>query len=217
MEQVTRLSESFGYQARRRALLDAERDLALQREKVARLRRELPLDTVIADYEFEEARSGEMVTLSSLVSDRSLVVYHFMFGKAQTQPCPMCTMWIDGFDAVVDHVQRSADFVVVAAADPEAIAAHADARGWSRIRLFSARRCSFKYDLGSEGPEGEQLPTVSVIVRREGELIHLYSGQPQLSDSMQERGLDLLSPVWHLLDLTAEGRGDWYPSLVYDD
>jgi predicted dithiol-disulfide oxidoreductase (DUF899 family) len=25
------------------------------------------------------------------------------------------------------------------------------------------------------------------------------------------RGLDLLSPVWNLLDLTRAGRGDWMP------
>ena len=28
---------------------------------------------------------------------RSLLVYQLMFGKLQTEPCPMCTMWIDGF------------------------------------------------------------------------------------------------------------------------
>ena len=32
----------------------------------------------------------------------------------------------------------------------------------------------------------------------------------------QFRGIDLLSPVWNLLDLTPKGRGDWEPSLAYD-
>jgi predicted dithiol-disulfide oxidoreductase (DUF899 family) len=32
--------------------------------------------------------------------DRPLILYHFMFGKRQVEPCPMCSMWIDGFDAV---------------------------------------------------------------------------------------------------------------------
>jgi predicted dithiol-disulfide oxidoreductase (DUF899 family) len=26
------------------------------------------------------------------------------------------------------------------------------------------------------------------------------------------RGIDLLSPVWHVLDLLPSGRGDWMPS-----
>jgi predicted dithiol-disulfide oxidoreductase (DUF899 family) len=37
----------------------------------------------------------------------------------------------------------------------------------------------------------------------------------QLADDRRERGIDLLSPVWHLLDLTPGGRGDWYPSPGY--
>jgi len=38
---------------------------------------------------------------------------------------------------------------------------------------------------------------------------------PFVSDDRRERGIDLLSPVWHLLDLTPGGRADWYPSLSY--
>ncbi len=32
---------------------------------------------------------------------------------------------------------------------------------------------------------------------------------------IQERGIDLLSPIWHMLDLTPQGRGDWYTKLEY--
>ncbi len=215
MDENNRLSESFGYQARRKALLDAERDLAIQRERVALLRRELPLDTAIDDYRFVDARSEAEVKLSELVADRSLIVYHLMYGKAQTHPCPMCTMWIDGFDAVHQHIEQRADVVVVAAAEPAAIASHAASRGWANIRLFSAHSSTFKRDLGSESDAGDQYPTISVITRKDDALVHAYSAQPQLSDTMHERGLDLLSPVWHMLDLTTEGRGDWYPSLSY--
>jgi predicted dithiol-disulfide oxidoreductase (DUF899 family) len=28
-------------------------------------------------------------------------------------------------------------------------------------------------------------------------------------------GIDLLCPTWHVLDLTPQGRGDWYSSLSY--
>jgi len=27
--------------------------------------------------------------------------------------------------------------------------------------------------------------------------------------------IDMLCPVWHLPDLTRDGRDDWYPSLQY--
>src|SRR5207249_12079258 len=64
--------------------------------------------------------------------------YHFMYGKAETQPCPLCTMWIDGYNAVAPHITQNADFVVVAAASPAALRAHAESRGWDNLRLLSA-------------------------------------------------------------------------------
>ena len=48
-----------------------------------------------------------------------------------------------------------------------------------------------------------------------GTVRHVYSNWAQLADDRRERGIDLLSPVWHLLDLTPAGRDDWYPSLDY--
>jgi predicted dithiol-disulfide oxidoreductase (DUF899 family) len=52
-------------------------------------------------------------------------------------------------------------------------------------------------------------------IRREGdELFHFYSANADMNEHGQ-RGIDLLSPVWNLFDLTPEGRGDWYPSLSY--
>jgi hypothetical protein len=31
-----------------------------------------------------------------------------------------------------------------------------------------------------------------------------------------QRGIDLLRPVWHMLDLTLQGRDDWYAELSYE-
>jgi len=31
-----------------------------------------------------------------------------------------------------------------------------------------------------------------------------------MSEEIDHQGIDLLRPVWHLLDLTPQGRGDWY-------
>jgi predicted dithiol-disulfide oxidoreductase (DUF899 family) len=44
---------------------------------------------------------------------------------------------------------------------------------------------------------------------------HVYSKGAQMAGDRRERGIDLLTPVWHLLDLTPHGRGDWYPALNY--
>jgi predicted dithiol-disulfide oxidoreductase (DUF899 family) len=214
----TRLSESDEYRRQREELRVAELDLIDQAERVAALRRTLPADTVVDDYPLIDVASGDRVRLSELFSapGRPLILYHFMYGKLQTEPCPLCTMWSDGYNAAAPHLTQNADFVVVAAADPAAIAAHAASRGWSNLRLLSARDSTFKYDLGSEEEDGEQIESISVFTRGDdGSVRHVYSKGAQMADDRRERGIDLLTPVWNLLDLTPNGRGDWYPSLHY--
>src|ERR1022692_639199 len=214
----TRLSESDEYRRQREELRVAELDLMDQAERVAALRRRLPADTVVDEYQVIDVASGGRVKLSELFSapGRPLILYHFMYGKAQTEPCPLCTMWIDGYNAAAPHLTQNADFVVVAAADPAAIAAHAASRGWSNLRLLSAADSPLKYDLGSEEADGTQIESVSVFIRGDdGTVLHVYSKGAQMADDRRERGIDLLTPVWHLLDLTPDGRGDWYPSLHY--
>jgi predicted dithiol-disulfide oxidoreductase (DUF899 family) len=215
----TRLKETDEYRHRREELRLAEVELFDHIERVAALRRHLPVGAAVEDYVFSDVANGAPVRLSSLFGgpDRALIVYHFMYGKAQAEPCPLCTMWIDGYDAVAPHLTQNADVVVIAAAGPAALAAHAASRGWRNLRLLSAGDSTFKLDLGSEEPDGTQIEWVSVFtLDGDGTLRHRYSKGAQLSEERRERGIDLLSPVWHLLDLTPQGRGDWYPSLHYE-
>ena len=94
--------------------------------------------------------------------------------------------------------------------------AHARARDWNRLRLLSAGDSTFKYDLGSEDREGNQDSTISVFTRdSHGAVHHFYTAHPWMSREIKERGIDLMSPIWHVLDLTPQGRGDWYAKLEY--
>jgi predicted dithiol-disulfide oxidoreductase (DUF899 family) len=158
------------------------------------------------------------VRLSELFTapDRSLVIYHFMFGKKQTNACPMCTAWIDSFNGIAHHLAQSVDLAIVAAADPATLRAHGRKRGWDKLRLLSAGESTFKYDLGSEDREGGQDSTISVFTRdSDGTVRHFYSGHPWLADDIKERGIDELNPIWNILDLTPQGRGKFYASLDY--
>ncbi|HEY5385378.1 MAG TPA: DUF899 family protein, partial [Acidimicrobiales bacterium] len=75
---------------------------------------------------------------------------------------------------------------------------------------------TFHYDLGAEDEDGEQDSTVSVFVLDpDGRPRHVYSCHPRMADDIQQRGIDLLSPVWHVLDLTPQGRGEWFAGLDY--
>jgi predicted dithiol-disulfide oxidoreductase (DUF899 family) len=224
--QTNLTNESSEYLAKREELRLAEIELMRQRERVAELRRNLPQGAPTRDYEFEEGprdlNAGDApvrtVRLSELFTkpSRSLVIYHFMFGKRQTKACPMCTAWLDGANGVAHHLAQNLDFAVVAAADVPTLRAHARERGWDKLRLLSAGNNTFKYDLGSEDREGGQDSTISVFTRdATGTLRHFYTAHPRMAPDIQERGIDLLTPIWHFMDLTPEGRGSWYASLDY--
>jgi predicted dithiol-disulfide oxidoreductase (DUF899 family) len=219
-------NESAEYLAKREEVRQAEIELRRQRERVAELRRALPVGAFIQDYEFREGPTSldagdepvRKVRLSELftASDRSLVIYHFMFGKKQANACPMCTAWIDSFNGIAHHLAQSVDLAIVAAADQAILRAHARKRGWNRLRLLSAGESTFKYDLGSEDREGGQDSTISVFTRdSDGTLRHFYSGHPWLAEDVRERGIDELNPIWNVLDLTPQGRGKFYASLDY--
>jgi len=224
--QTNLTNESPEYLARREELRLAEIELMLRRERVAELRRNLPEGAALQDYAFEEGprdlNAGDApartVRLSELFTrpDRSLVIYHFMFGKKQAKACPMCTAWLDGANGIAHHLAQNLDFAVVAAADLPTLRALARERGWDKLRLLSAGDNTFKYDFGSEDRDGAQDSTVSVFTRgANGTVHHFYTAHPWMAPDVKERGIDLLAPMWHFLDLTPQGRGSWYSSLAY--
>jgi len=226
MRQTNLTNESEEYLARREELRLAEIEEMRHRERVAALRRGLPQGAPIEDYVFSEGPADlnlgdepvRSVRLSELFRGlgRPLLVYHLMYGKAQTSPCPMCTMWIDGYNGVVRHLKQNIDFAIAAAADPAAFRAYARARGWNNLRLLSCGESTFKYDLASEDEQGNQDSTLSVFTRdSDGTLRHFYTCHPHMADDINQRGIDLLTPVYNMLDLTPGGRDDWYADLSY--
>ena len=211
-------SESPEYARVRDELRKAEIALRDQAESVAALRRSLPLDSVIEDEDFEEIRDGERVTvkLSELFDDDSkpLLLMQFMYGKAQSSPCPMCSMWADGYDGAIPHMQQRMSFVVLVAGDPAAFEAYALSRGWRNLRVVSAGQSDLKRRLGFESEDGAQQSGATVVVKRNGKLIHSYSVCAFFGEE-GFRGMDLLSPVWNFFDLTPDGRGEFFPSKSY--
>jgi predicted dithiol-disulfide oxidoreductase (DUF899 family) len=219
-------NESSEYIQKREELRLAEIEEMRHRERVAELRRQLPQGAPLQDYAFLEGprdlNAGDEpvreVRLSELFdgSNRPLVIYQLMYGKKNTEPCPMCTMWIDGYNGVDRHLEQNVNFAIAAAADVPTLRAYARERGWSNLRLLSCGDSTFKYDMASEDAEGNQDSTLSVFVRdADGTVRHFYTCHPHMADDINERGIDLLTPVYNMLDLTPNGRGDWYAGLNY--
>lgn len=183
-------------------------------ERVAEQRRQVPLGAPLADYTLR-ADEDTTIKLSELFGDKDdLLVYHFMFAPDDELPCNMCSMWIDGFNAVASHVDDRVEFVVVAKAPIDKLRAWAKQRGWDKIRVLSSFESTFNHDFHAEDGDGNQTPSISVFHRNGEGVYHFYQKFAEL-DENNNRGIDLLSPVWNLFDLLPEGRGDWYPSHKY--
>lgn len=221
MDRFSLDSASEAYRNKREQLRQAEIALKDQVETVAALRRGLPTDTPVAeDYQFTEAgpKGTRTVRLSELFAPGSeaLVVFHFMWAPADGEPCPMCTMWTDGYNAVLPHLARRVPAVVATKQDAARVLAFAEKRGWRNLRVVSSGATSFNRDFAMEDADGNQLPGASVFLKgKDGKVRHFYTMSAIMGDD-NYRGMDLLSPVWNLLDLLPEGRGDWFPALAYD-
>lgn len=197
------------YRQARERLRSAEIDLRDRIEAVAAMRRSLPPGPVVPDYEFVE--NGNRVHLSDLFTDGKpyLILYHLMYWAKDDEFCPMCSMWLDGFNGVVPHLTQRANFVIASRAPIETLRAWGERREWDRLRLLSDGS-DFARAIDAEDAEGNPDSTIVVFAKDGDRVRHVYTAHPLLED--RERGIDLLCPVWHLFDLMPSGRGDWYPT-----
>ncbi len=221
--------ESKRYRQSRMRLLQAEKKLRREMETVAALRRKMPLGgEVKEDYVFEEGAADlndnqmvRQVRFSELfeAGKDTLILYSFMYGPAMDHACPMCTSMLDGLNGQVHHATQRVNVAVVARNPIQKIREHARARGWNRLRLLSSANNAYNTDYHGEDAEGRQMPMLNVFTRRKGKFFHFYG--TELLYAKPERGqnhrhVDLIWPLWSLLDLTPEGRGkDFYPKLDY--
>jgi predicted dithiol-disulfide oxidoreductase (DUF899 family) len=154
----------------------------------------------VADYSFTTTEGP--VRLSQLFGDKdTLFVIHNM-GKS----CPACTMWADGYNGVLQHLENRAAFIVTSPDDPAAQAAFAASRGW-RFRMVSHQGTDFAADMGYRSENGGWLPGVSVFRKEAGRVL-------RVSDQQLGPGDDLCS-VWHFFDMTPEGSDGWRPKFSY--
>jgi len=217
--------ETARYRNSRDGLLKAERELRRHVEQVAALRRRMPMGASVAkDYAFEEDGADgtvRTVRLSELFvpGKESLLVYSFMYGPNMQRPCPSCTCFIDGLNAMAPHVAQRTNLVVVARSPMPRIREFARDRGWRNLRLLSSSRNSYNPDYHGEDASGGQWPVMNVFVQRNGRVHHFYASELVFAPSdpgQDPRHLDLMWPLWNLFDLIPEGRGkDWYPALNY--
>lgn len=218
---VTFPGETAEYREARNRLLESEKALRRQVEAVAAERRALPPGGVVPqDYVFHEGYDGREVRLSELFGDKAvLLLYSYMYGPAMARPCPSCSSILDGLDAQVAHLSQRVAVAAVALSPIDRILAFAGQRGWRNLHLVSAAGTTYQRDYKGETAAGAQQPMLNVFRRGEGGLIRHASGTEILYAPMEPgqdpRHADLFWPLWNLLDMSPEGRGDFRPSLSY--
>lgn len=218
---VTFPGESTKYRVARDRLLAQEVELRRMTEAVASARRALPPGGVAQDLVFEGVVDGAPgpVTLSQLFGDRdTLAIYSFMFGPERESPCPMCAGLLDGLDAVAEHVEQRLRLVVVAESPLPRLLAWAQRRPWPRLRLVATAGNSYNRDYHGKTARGGDTSMLNVF-RREGEEVRHFWGSEmfyaQSDPGQDDRGVDIINPIFNLFDLTPEGRGDFYTKLGY--
>lgn len=232
--------ESREYRVARNRLLQAEIELRRTIERVAEQRRALPPGGAVPDdYLFEEAAGGGEVRFSELFAPGkdTLVIYSFMFprwsgdtrpGPAEGEtarlplaetPCPSCTSILDSLDGAAPHLAHPLNLVVVAKSDPDRIRTFARERGWRHLRLLSSRNNTYNRDYRAEA-DGEQSPVLNVFTRDGDGFRHRWATELMFAprdEGEEPRHVDLIWPIWNVLDMTPGGRGTGpdFPAMQY--
>ena len=212
-------NESAEYRAARTALLAEEIELRRHIERVAAQRRDLPPGgEVKGDFRFR-GEEGE-VDFAGLFKDKqTLVAYSYMFGPQRERPCPMCTNLLGAWEGNAADIGQKVSLVVIARSPIEKLQAWKRERGWKNLRLYTDLNGNYSREYFGILPDGSEIPALNVFTRRDGTIRHFWSGEMtgQTADPGQDpRGAPDPAPLWAVLDMTPEGRGQtWYPSLDY--
>jgi predicted dithiol-disulfide oxidoreductase (DUF899 family) len=156
-----------------------------------------------------------------IVGRRQLIIHHFMFDPSWDEGCTSCTAF-ENDRAHLPHLHaRDTSYAVVSRAPLTKFEAYKQRMGWT-VAWYSSFGSDFNYDFHvtmdeavasiqynyrdkaeheqagtPEYTNGEQ-PGVSVFLRDSDSIFHTYS--------TYARGVELLCPIAHYLDLTPLGR-----------
>lgn len=140
-------------------------------------------------------------TLLELFGDQQrLLVIHNM-----GQGCRFCTLWADGFNGLLSHLESAMAVVLVSRDDPQLQRRFANSRDW-RFRLASHGGGDYIQEQ-SVVPGAANMPG-AVIYERQGEKIYRKNA------CVFGPG-DLYCSMWNLLALAGIGEAEWVPQFRY--
>jgi predicted dithiol-disulfide oxidoreductase (DUF899 family) len=206
--------------AQREKLLEHEKALTKQCDRICAERRRLPMVKIEKDYVFHGTK-GKQHLKALFDGRRQLIIYHFMFDPAWNKGCPACTGYVDALGDLSLLNDRDTTFALVSRAPLAKLKAYEAKRGWS-VLWFSSFGSDFNYDfhvtldetitpviynyrtktelVAKKVPnltEGEE-HALSVFFCLDDDVFHTYS--------TYARGTEGLTDAYALLDTTPYGR-----------
>jgi predicted dithiol-disulfide oxidoreductase (DUF899 family) len=153
----------------------------------------------VPDYPFTTLQGT--TTLSALFAEQTrLLVIHNM-----GQGCRYCTVWGDGINGVLRHLEATMAVVVVSKDSPQVQRRLAMDRGW-RMRMASHGGGPYIVEQ-SVVPGEKNFPGAVVYERQAGQIRR--RGRAAFGPG------DLYSPLWHFLALAGTAAEDFTPQFHY--
>ena len=152
----------------------------------------------VPNYQFE-TQSGNASLLDLFGDQQKLLMIHNM-----GQGCRYCTLWADGFNGFLPHLESAMAVVLTSKDDPTVQRRFANSRGW-RFRLASHGGDYIREQTAQGGVEN--MPG-AVVYERDGNRIL------RRNSAVFGPG-DLYCSLWSLLGLAGLSEADWTPQFNY--
>ena len=161
--------------------------------------RKASLGDEVPNYTFS-TQDGDVSLLELFGENDQLLVIHNM-----GQGCRYCTLWADGFNGFVPHLESAMSVVLVSKDPPDVQRTFANSRGW-RFRLAS--HGGGDYIREQTVMKGEGNEPGAVVYERDGDKI-------RRKNAAAFGPGDLYCSIWNLLGMAGLGVSDWTPQYRY--
>ena len=204
----------------RKTLLEHEKELTKQRDRVNAERRRLPMVKLEKEYTFEGSNGSAQLT-DLFEGQTQLIIYHFMFAPEWEKGCGGCTGFVNSLGDLSMLNQRDTTFALVSRAPFPKLETYKTLKGWT-LPWYSSFGSDFNYDFhvtldetiapteynyrdkaelerlnGPNVMQGES-HGLSVFFHLGNDVFHTYS--------TYARGVESLTDSYSLLDMTPYGR-----------
>jgi len=168
-------------------------------KKLAELRRETREATEVPNYTFDTLTGP--TDLASLFCGKNILFAIHNMG----QGCRYCTLWADGLNPFLPHLEDQYAVVLLSKDPPELQQRFAHSRNW-RFRMASHGGGAYISEQ-TVFPGESNMPGMVCYMRENGKIIR--KGSTAFGPG------DLYCSLWHVLALAGLGEEDWTPQYSY--